>query len=113
MTPCTAVQFLEPNPVTTVFASADDHSLPIEEGGTLNLVVGVQGYSVNFAQEKLSADYDFLEADVQNTVDGSPLSLDWEITAKTTTGFTVTFNALPDTTNYTFNWLVRVNQLSL
>lgn len=112
-TNCSVIQFLEPDPTETIFTGADDHSLPIEEGGVLNLMIGVISYAVAFQQDKLQDDYDFLEADVDNTVDADPLDLTWTITARNKSGFTVQFNALPDTSNYVFNWRVRVNSISV
>lgn len=112
-TPCTVIQFLEPNPPSAIFSEADDHSLPIEEGGVINLAQGVTAYRVDFQQEKLSDDYDFLEADISNVTDVSPLAITWDFTARDKTGFNVEFNALPDTGNYLFNWKCRVNSLTL
>lgn len=86
---------------------ADDHSLPVEEGGQIHSVIGQTDYTVVFAAPKLR-EYDFIEADVTNIVDDDPLELGWTITERPLDGFTVRFDALPDTVNYLFNWKVRI-----
>jgi hypothetical protein len=111
-TNCTVIQFLEPDPQSIIYTGADDHSLPVEEGGVLNLSIGVQTYTITFVQAKLQDDYDFIEDDVNNTVDPDPLNLDWDLTARDRNGFTVVFNGLPDTSNYSWNWKVRIGSLT-
>lgn len=111
MTNCSNIQLLEPDVPVSLDISADNHALQVEEGGVFALSVGVQEYPVVFAQEKLSPDYDFVENDITNETDGSPLSLSWDFTNRTALGYTVVFDALPDTVNYFFHWKVRVTEL--
>lgn len=87
----------------------DGDSLAVEEEGTVPLVVGVVEYAVLFTTQKLNANYDFFETDIDNTVDASPLSIGFEMTERTIDGFTLILDALPDTVNYRFNWLCRIN----
>jgi len=43
---------------------------------------------------------------ITNTVDAAPIFLDGYISAKSSAGFTVTFNAPTDSSNYIFNYAV-------
>ena len=43
---------------------------------------------------------------ITNTIDANPIFLDGYISAKSSTGFTVTFNAPTDSVNYVFNYAV-------
>lgn len=104
------IQLLEPDNPAILSVSADDHSLSVEEGGKLTLQIGVAEYAINFAQAKLSADYDLIENDVVST-DADPLDLEGQLSNRTENGFTVTFDGLPDTINYLWNWKIRVASL--
>lgn len=79
------------------------------EDGIKQLSVGVQIYTITFVTEKANADYIFDESIIQNTTDASPLALTFAITNKTATSFQLTLTGgAPDTTNYFFNYAVRV-----
>lgn len=77
------------------------------EAGLTQLPQGVQSKTVTFQVTKAGT-YAFVEADIINTVDNPALSLDWEFTAQSLTGFTIKLNGLPDTSNSYFKWLVQV-----
>lgn len=111
-THCDVIQFLEPDDTDTLFTGADDHSLSIEEGGVVTLVVGQTIYPVTFVEQKLSDDYDFTESDLSNAVDAQPLALDYDFAARDKNGFTLVISGLPDTGNYRFRWRVRVVELT-
>ena len=61
--------------------------------------------SVTFGTAKADANYQVL-CTMENTTDGSPLFLIPVVTAKATTGFTVTLSAATDSANYVLNWMV-------
>lgn len=50
-----------------------------------------------------------LSLTVRNVTDGSPIFLQSIITAKSTTGFTATFNAPADSANYLLEYMAVIN----
>ena len=112
-TRCRTIQLLEPEAPTNLEITDDDNSLAVEEGGALALTIGVTEYDVLFTQQKLSADYDFIERDIVNEEDGSDqLAIEADrMTNRTVNGFTLSLDAQPDTANYIWNWRVKVTAL--
>lgn len=62
--------------------------------------------SVVFGSAWADANYVLTHA-FENTVDTDPIFLQGMITARSATGFTMTFNAPADSANYVLNWSVR------
>lgn len=110
-THCSTIQFLEPDPTVTLLTDPVNHAPQIEESGVLHLFSGIAVYSVLFAQQKMANYYDFTAAAIVNTLDSLPLALTWVISARDQNGFIVSFNKLPDSANYLWNWTVRVPSL--
>lgn len=108
---CRVVQLLESDPATALQVTDNGTSLAIEEGGALALTSGVSEYDILFAQTKASADYDFVESDVENEVDGDPLMIAPVMMERTTTGFHLALDANPDSSHYIFRWRVRINSV--
>ena len=67
-----------------------------------------QTLSVVFVTPKINSQYLFDELEVQNIVDANPLVLTPEVTAISTTGFSVAFNGIPTTTNSYLRWRVTI-----
>ena len=77
-------------------------------GGT-PLPTNTNVLSVTFVTTKTDSDYVFDELVVKNTVDSNPISFSTpEVIAVSTTGFSVQFSAVADTTNYRLHWTVRI-----
>lgn len=110
-THCSNIQFLEPDPTVILLTVPGNHAPQVEESGVLHLLAGQGVYSVVFSQQKMANFYDFTAAELVNTLDLTPLVLTWAISARDQNGFIVTFNQLPDTANYLWNWTVRVPSL--
>jgi hypothetical protein len=71
--------------------------------GVTAISSGASSVSPTFAANFADTTY-ALTFSVVNTTDGSPIFL-WGIaTAKSTSGFTVTFNAATDTSHYVLEW---------
>ena len=58
---------------------------------------------ITFATALLTNNYAPLVS-IRNTVDADPIFLQCVVTAKSTTGFTVRFNANTDSANYVLDW---------
>lgn len=71
--------------------------------GVEALSSSVQSKAVTFGTAMPDANY-VLDFCFQNTTDSDPIMLQGMITAKSTTGFTVSFNAPTDSANYKMNW---------
>lgn len=70
-----------------------------------SIPINSNSVSVTFTTQFGSTSYVPLWS-IQNTGDPSPIFLDGYISAKSTTGFTVTFNTSTDTANYVFNYAI-------
>lgn len=97
------VQILDP----IVTAPIGTNPLAYLESGLTQLTQGVQTKAVTFLLTKAAA-YVFVEADIINTLDSPPLILSFELTAQSSTGFTIKLNGLPDTNNSYLRWTVQV-----
>lgn len=75
-------------------------------GAALTLGSSVASKAVVFTSAWPDALY-VPEFSFSNTVDANPIFLQGIVTAKSTTGFTVTFNAPTDSANYVLNYMVR------
>ena len=112
-TRCRTIQIIEPNPSPPYdVTDLDENSLAVEEGGALALTEGVTEYDIPFAVEKLSADYDFIEDDISNEEDLDPLSIAYNFTNRTATGFTLVLDSQPDSAHYLFRWRVKVREVA-
>lgn len=110
-THCSVIQFLDPDPTVVLLTDPINHAPQVEESGVVHLLSGQAVYSVLFAQQKMANFYDFTNAVIVNTLDASPLALTWVISARDRNGFIVSFNKLPNSSNYLWNWTVRVPSL--
>jgi len=77
------------------------------ESGYTNLTSGQQTKVITFTVAKIAV-YDFVELEIVNVTDATPINFSFEITAKSLTGFTITLSGLPDTANYYLQWTVQV-----
>lgn len=107
-THCRTIQLLEPDPYPDLEVVDPSGALATEEGGAVILVIGVTQYAVLFTRAKLGADYDFIESDIANDVDGDPLIMGMTMTDRAVLGFTLILDSQPDTANYVFRWRVRL-----
>lgn len=73
---------------------------------TVSLPDASQSYSVTFAGDIGTSTYS-VDWSLENLTDPSPTFLQGMITSKLTTGFTIQFNALTDSTNYTLHYTAR------
>lgn len=78
------------------------------ETGLTQLTSGVATKVIAFLTTKISANYIFDEFVIENLVDDPQLSLTAQVTAQSTTGFTVMLNGYPDSTSYKLKWAVRI-----
>jgi len=108
---CQIIQLMEPVPTSPIPVSDSGQPLSIEEGGALALTSGIVEYTVIFTYAKSGADYDFIESDIDNDVDGSPLTIVPTMSDRTIDGFTLTLDSEPDSSNYIFHWRVRVTSV--
>ena len=97
-------QVLDSVPIVPPGTVTDETAGGFSEEGLTQIVS--QSQPVLFTQEKANDQYEFEVLEVQNTVDASPFILVPEITAYSTTGFTVQFNGEVDTGNYFLRWKV-------
>lgn len=81
--------------------------LAYSESGLTNLTIGQQSDSITFQITKAGS-YVFVELEVINTTDATPAVIDADVTAQSTTGFTVKLSGLPDTANYFLKWFVQI-----
>lgn len=80
------------------------------ESGVTQLPTTTNVMNITFTVTKVSAEYLFDELYVKNTTDASPVLFDQpEVTAVSTTGFSILLNGIADTTNYNLIWKVRIN----
>ncbi len=80
--------------------------------GVMNTVAisnGASTVSVTYTSPFANTNY-ALVVMVRNTTDSSPIFLQPVITAKSTTGFTATFNAPTDSANYSLDYIAGVYQ---
>lgn len=77
------------------------------ESGYTNLPISQQVTSVVFQATKASA-YKFVELDIVNVTDATPIKFSFDITAQPLTGFTISLSGLPDTSAYFLQWTVQV-----
>lgn len=84
-----------------------DDGLELKDDQTGAAAIGnaATSVSVTFGTAHADANYQVL-CTMENTTDGSPLFLIPVVTAKATTGFTVTLSAATDSANYVLNWMV-------
>lgn len=113
-TPCRTIQMLEACDDCNDLTVEDPTASPsTEEGGTVVLQIGVTEYAVVFGTEKVNAEYEFIEDDISNEVDGEDqLEIGYVMDERTVSGFRLLLDALPDTVNYRFNWTVRIDAMS-
>lgn len=71
--------------------------------GRLSLGNGVSTAVVTFSSTLGTTNY-AIQGSIKNTADSSPIFLQIVDTVKAATGFTATFNAPTDSTNYVFEW---------
>lgn len=109
--PCGCNQLLEPDPTGEFTVCDNAGSLAFTERGLTALVQGSPVLSVVFVALKASEEYSFIELAVENVVDPSPLSLNPEVVLRSTTGFTVDFDGLPDSGNYGLRWNLYVTNI--
>ena len=77
------------------------------EDGLATMVSGQSYVDVTFVTARSNATYKHVIANVENTVDGTPLNIiAGTITNKTTTGFRQHFSGAPNTGNYKYRWQV-------
>lgn len=77
------------------------------ESGYTNLPINQQVTAITFTVTK-AAVYDFIELEVVNVTDATPIKFSFDITAKSLTGFTIALSGLPDSANYFCQWTVQV-----
>lgn len=85
--------------------TADGLELKGDQTGAAAIGNAATSVSVTFGTAHADANYQVL-CTMENTTDGSPLFLIPVVTAKATTGFTVTLSAATDSANYVLNWMV-------
>ncbi len=73
------------------------------EASSASIGNGVTSHSVSFGTAFADTTYGIVFS-IGNAVDAHPIFLQGVVTAKSTTGFTVTFNAPTDSVNYTLEW---------
>lgn len=73
-------------------------------GGEVTIASGASSKAVTFSTAFVDTTYAVVWS-IKNTTDVSPIFLQGVITAKATTGFTVTFNTPTDTANYALDYL--------
>ena len=80
---------------------------PITNADLTQLVIGQSYIDVVFDIEQVDNTWIFLACEVLNTTDLDPLNI-WPgiITVKTSTGFRLQLNGLPDSVNYFLNWAI-------
>jgi hypothetical protein len=73
------------------------------------LVVGQSYIDVSFDTTQPNASWLMVECDVSNIIDPAPLNI-WTglVTSRTTTGFRVQLNGIPDSGNYYLTWAVVI-----
>jgi len=71
----------------------------ILRAGIENIANGVGTHTVVFSTTTADTSY-VPSVLIENTSDSSPIFLQWMLTGKTTSGFTITFNTLTDSGNY-------------
>lgn len=76
------------------------------ETGIANLALGATAISVVFGAPRPNANYRLAHS-MQNTVDAAPMIMPTITTAKSTTGFTVTWPSALDTANYRLEFIAR------
>lgn len=112
-TRCRNIQLLEPDPSPSYDVTDEtENSLAVEEGGESALTEGVTEYNIPFTVEKLNPDYDFIEDDISNEEDVDPLSIGYNFTNRTATGFTLVLDSQPDSANYLFRWRAKVREIA-
>ena len=109
--PCGCTQVLEPDPTGEFTICDNAGSLAFTEHGVTALTIGSSTLQVSFTGTKAANTYSFTELAVENLVDPNPFTLVPDVTSRTTTGFTVAFNGLPDTANYRLRWNVYITSL--
>jgi hypothetical protein len=79
----------------------------VTDFGVTPLVIGQAYIDVTFGPGQPDTTYKLVECYVENTVDATPLNI-WPgiVTNKTTTGFRLQLNGLPDTGNYALHWSI-------
>jgi len=111
-TRCRNIQLLEPDPSPPYdVTDLDESSEAVAEDGTLTLTEGITEYNVLFNTEKLSDEWNFTEDDITNEVDGDPLVIEYNFSNRTSTGFTLNLDSMPDSANYVFRWAVTVTEV--
>lgn len=74
--------------------------------GRAALANAAQTVSVSFATNMANTTYK-IAFSFENVTDSDPIFLQGVVTAKTVSGFLVTFNAPTDSANYVFNWIAN------
>lgn len=75
-------------------------------GGAASISNGASSKAITFSSAMADTTYS-IDFAIENVTDASPIFLQGVVTAKATTGFTVTFNAPTDSANYVLSWHAR------
>lgn len=100
-----------PGPTGPVGPSGGDGPsgpIEIQNQGVTPLIIGQSYVDVVFDSAQADLTWIFVECQVINTVDATPLNI-WTglLTVKTTTGFRLQLSAVPDSGNYSLHWAVN------
>jgi hypothetical protein len=80
---------------------------PITNGELTQLIIGQNYIDVTFDTEQVDNTWIFLDCSVLNTTDPDPLNIAPGITTiKTSTGFRLYLNGMPDSNNYFLSWAI-------
>lgn len=95
-----------PSPIIPPTPESDLHI------GSTQLVSGQSYIDVVFSTPQATVDWTLIECAVFNIIDVTPLNI-WPgiITAKTTTGFRLQLNGMPDSSNYYLSWTISGESL--
>ena len=92
---------------TTTKRMIDSGALPGSDSyfraNVVSIGSGVTSLTVSFSSSVADTNYT-VSGGFENTVDTSPQFQPWNITGKTTTGFTIKWNSETDSVNYKFNY---------
>lgn len=76
----------------------------ITSSGQVALGSGTTTTTVLFSTALASVNYAIV-CDIENSIDATPIFLQWFLSNKTVDGFDITFNAPTDTDNYILNFM--------
>lgn len=83
-------------------------NLPAYRAGSDSISNGVTSKSVSFSSAFASTNYAVV-ATIRNAVDSNPMFIPVCITAKSTSGFTASWNTVTDSANYVLEWFAQVH----